>query len=899
MKRLTMLVLLSCFVGTVFPAMSKESGDEKWVLVVDDRFDRKEAGKDWIPYAIQEKTKPQCVLKDGAFYVTGLKTGFYYRQPIFGNVKVVYKARWSKEVGRSIVQFGNGFYCDFLYPNRTGIYAVHGKYSNTTNSVMLYSSQRVFQNKAPLPEPGDEAEMESSVEDGVITLKRDGKTILSYPIPDKLKYKSGGYVYFPCNEDFLQYERIRIYRQAEVPAVPAKFDFAAADPELKKHMEELSRLPLDADNGEWLKGLNALAGILSSRPGARSKTAEGELGLEEIVSLLIRVIRTDFGRRLGFAGYLDRHLDPSHPLADKFYFEYGRAKWANAQENRNGIIFEDARRTFRRVGRDCPTVRMYLGENVPWGEELLNGMPEDAPRWARLQCEARKRYFTVIDWWVANRQTKRGDLGGGWGDDVEILRVWGPLITASQGNGAAFRGMKKLIDGAWRYADKGLELGYSKRIGDVEHSAEPSSDTQPLMLLFAPRDPEYVRRNLLLHGLCEKLWTKRNSAGRRYFLSPYMSALEVDASPQRQCSVPYHIRAIKGLNFLVWSGDYPDTVKLLLELGEGWRFAVMAEKDGKISGIVPAAVSFEGERIGGLFGDWFDPKLDWSYFRFDRGNSFRIYDFLVNCYVLSGDARFAEPVLLAASLGAEQPRAGAAAEAKEKSREYQLQTLGKWFWGGDFVPVLARIAFAGHDAETAARAEKLMNSWQSGGVQTPGGVQRPEKTLLAGPEAQYNAYKNHVARYRMTGDVREAEALYDAALKNMRINLPMFTSEMMQTDRVSLPGAVETYLLMTGAFQSWGDAAFPTHFVTVKHPNQDFAVLSRRTGQKSAEMKFYHFDRGDEKFRFEFYDLPDGEYVFSGPDGETGFTVSGRRGVLERRIPAGQTMTFQISEKTK
>ncbi len=119
----------------------------------------------------------------------------------------------------------------------------------------------------------------------------------------------------------------------------------------------------------------------------------------------------------------------------------------------------------------------------------------------------------------------------------------------------------------------------------------------------------------------------------------------------------------------------------------------------------------------------------------------------------------------------------------------------------------------------------------------------------------------------------------------------MYTIEMMQTDRVYLPGSTEIYLSMTGALQNWGDAAFPSHIITWEHPNNDFAALVRRISQDEVEIRFYNFDRSDSRFTARIWNLPAGDYLVDGKP------VSGTRIPLE--FPAGKEHKIIIKRAGK
>jgi hypothetical protein len=102
-------------------------------------------------------------------------------------------------------------------------------------------------------------------------------------------------------------------------------------------------------------------------------------------------------------------------------------------------------------------LRELTGEKVPWGPELTR--PEsDGPTWARHLQEAFARHQAVLNWWFTKRQAPDGQLGGGWGDDVEILRGWVPAACISSACEPAIAGIERLADGVWQHE---LRDGYS------------------------------------------------------------------------------------------------------------------------------------------------------------------------------------------------------------------------------------------------------------------------------------------------------------------------------------------------------------------------------------------------------------------------------------------------------
>ena len=106
-------------------------------------------------------------------------------------------------------------------------------------------------------------------------------------------------------------------------------------------------------------------------------------------------------------------------------------------------------------------------------------------------------------------------------------------------------------------------------------------------------------------------------------------------------------------------------------------------------------------------------------------------------------------------------------------------------------------------------------------------------------------------------------AAYEQGLEEqMRYNLPMWTSEMLITDNLKrLPGPHTLYPLVTGALKHWGDSLWPTQVVTWSHPTNNWAALTRRTGQRAVDIRFYSFDSENHRFGMKLWNLPAGRYT--------------------------------------
>ncbi|MEP6361168.1 MAG: hypothetical protein ABJ287_02185, partial [Balneola sp.] len=113
-------------------------------------------------------------------------------------------------------------------------------------------------------------------------------------------------------------------------------------------------------------------------------------------------------------------------------------------------------------------VQMYNGVKLDQADEFDTVPNRSAtPEWASVQWELTNRLKDIVDWWVYEQQDDNGEFGGKFGDDVEILRWWSPLILS--GDETTYLGWKRLADGVWNSSK--VKNGYAKNPSDVEHSS--------------------------------------------------------------------------------------------------------------------------------------------------------------------------------------------------------------------------------------------------------------------------------------------------------------------------------------------------------------------------------------------------------------------------------------------
>jgi hypothetical protein len=916
-KRLSRLILLFCI---LFVFLGPCAIADDWQLVYEDDFEREKVGPAWV---ITGKGEPVLNIINGELVGGGTRGFIQFAYPVRGDQKVVFEGRWVEGTGRSMVQFGGLLKGSTFYGQHSGIGLIHGRRSNTTNVVEFLSwNGRIARNKGPLPEAGKKYTFEAVVEGTHTYLKRDGKMIIEADLPFALEGYPFDRVLLYANENRIRFDSVKIYRKgtekAVVPSVytlPVKIDvdglpkFAGDDPEGKiaavvamnqsgKPQDALKLAGKIADPGQKLSALmmlandymfqpysklcNVIVKHLKRHPKLAPKQADGALSLIKAAQMMTRATKTKNSQCVGYFVYLRARLDRSHPFYNAILMNFGKhlimgeggLPEIKEQAGRHAIL------ELFLSDLSNPLLRMYLGENVLWGKEYIDTDP-DAPHWAKVVRESHARLLHIIDWWVEKRQKADGQFGGGWGDDVETLRFLGPMLILSDVSKVSRTGMKKVVDGAWKAAEGGLELGYSKRLWDVEHSAEPTADTQPLMLMFEPDNPLYVERNRKLLPLVTDLWTHLTPEGYRYFKSVYISATKIDDAPERRANLPYHTRAFKGLTWLAWHGNYPDVEKVWLELADGWVEATMREAQGKLRGVVPASVDYKTGALGAGGGTWYRPGLGWSYYNWPASNHPHVFNLFLSAYKKTGNKKYMEPIFASLQQALKYkpvksyvPPKPAAASGEVPSHEYQRYMLHRLHASGFYATYL------------------LAYRMQSG-------------------DTQFDAYLKDTAsletirtlnKYQITGDEKPViNALEKLLVEKLRYNLPMWTSELKRTDKLGrLPSHKELYSVMTGAITRWGDSGWPSHAVTWSHPNADFAAIVRSERLENVNIRFYSFDTKNSDFGLKFWLLPKGEYVITWkatdmPKQTQEFDFTKRGQIVNLKLPPKREILIQVA----
>lgn len=499
------------------------------------------------------------------------------------------------------------------------------------------------------------------------------------------------------------------------------------------------------------------------------------------------------------------------PLYDKAVYLLGKIHYWLNQEDHDPYHEVAAKKYFTILKKkypDAELIKMYLGEKIPFEvKDSVN--PKGAPKWALKQHEAMQRMLKVIHWWVNERQAANGELGGKYGDDVEILRWWLPAILGAD-DATAQKGYIRLADGVWNSGI--LERGFAKAIDDVEHSAELFRDTHPSMFMIRYGDPEYIERCMISMQNFEKVWTGITPKGHRHFKSCYLSATEVLEKAPMNVDVPLNARAVLPGLWTAWYNRNPTLIRLFSEWGKAWVTDAARTDGGKPAGIMPAAIAFANDGIGAHTGKWYDPGLAYDYYKWESlGHINEMHAQLIGMYGLTGNTAFLAPVDFCYGLMRQA--------AGEKLPENPQQGTLDW-------------------------AKKVL---LQGGVDK-GRSNNPMAEVFAmagqvGGNSKYNEFiavhGNPYNKYLVSKDMKVVYKGLEEVLGSLRYNLPLLTKEVKYTDRVYVPGSDLLFGMYTGHFGSGYE--YPSTVATWKNTGPDMGVFVRGGDRKSARISLYNF----------------------------------------------------------
>jgi hypothetical protein len=521
-----------------------------------------------------------------------------------------------------------------------------------------------------------------------------------------------------------------------------------------------------------------------------------------------------------------------HPLYYRAMWAMGKLSfwgWVEQQGPRQIMLAEECFKYLHTYYPDHRLLKMYMGERIAFHDEVKYN--DTDPLWAQKANYAIKNLLEIIHYWVQNRQAENGEFGGKYDDDVEMLRWW-PVGSLVAGDSITMLGLTRLVNGMWN--SDWLENGFSKKVLDVEHSSEPVADTQPMMIGIDYGNPIYVERCMeSIQGL-ENLWTGINEKGHRHFKSSWYSATEIDQTPPKDCDVPYNTRTVKAARWLAWYNRHPVAMKFLKEWGDSWLEDCLRTDKHKPYGIVPSAIRYHDDAIGGHADNWHHPGLFWTYYNFHGGIDMMM-QFLSN-YVLFEDPKYLEPIELAIQL----------------AEKYYGEDLGAAPWGSE--------QWVAHILNNSHEFSNLVEQWR----------------LITG-DSKYDDFLLKIGsdylKFRLTGDEEYLVAGCEPIIDGTIYNRELITTEGYFTDRIDIKnirqgpswGANHLEAMFTGKTLSSG--FYPFSDLAWQGMGNNFSAVVLESGTENLKIMAYNLAEVSVAGSIHFWNLKPGSYsVTQGPD---------------------------------
>lgn len=506
--------------------------------------------------------------------------------------------------------------------------------------------------------------------------------------------------------------------------------------------------------------------------------------------------------------------DTNDPLYDKSLYLLAKIYyWLNEEDD---ILYHSdiSNKYFSSLKNKYPDdslLKMYTGENL-FDPPSFDTTSFNAPRWAVYEREAMHRMLKVIDWWVSKKQITNGEMGGKYGDDVELLRPWLAAILGAD-DSTAKAGYKKLADGIWN--SDALERGFAKRIDDVEHSAELFRDTHPALFLMNYGDPEYVERCLISMQNFRDVWTGVTSMGHLHFKSYYLSATEALTDSAHGIDVALNARAILPGLWAAWYDKNPTIIKLFSAYSNAWVDDAVREGNDKPAGLIPSAVAFDGDRIGGNSHEWWDAHLSYDYYQWDHiGHVCELQYHLLGMYDITKNKNFLKTINTYAAL---------MTEAAKETDQIKNAKPGSLDW--------AKYLLLGGGIDHEVNDNPMGKAFSM--VKQITGSDRYDQLI--------SKYAEPYNQYLITHDRKKIENGFEEILSSLRYNFSMLTTEVKFTDRVYMPGSNLLTDMYTGHFGAGYE--YPSLVATWKNTGPDVSVFVHRGDKKSANISLYNFGK--------------------------------------------------------
>jgi len=435
---------------------------------------------------------------------------------------------------------------------------------------------------------------------------------------------------------------------------------------------------------------------------------------------------------------------------------------------------------FRRLRTEWPDNRYAryfldntweMDEDWHYGDYTSDIDVTGAPKWA---IKLRQAYLTLTDmceWWHDNKLQPDGGIGGGWGDDVELIGLFALFgIVTPDHSAKTMRVADACLEGLWTNSEVDPVAGFCRPVWDAEHSAEWTGNTTSLIMMMRYGHPIWVERSMKTAKLMRTLWMGHTKLGRLHFRSNYLGALNVGNADQANDG-HINFRAARSALTTHWYNASPVVERIFVEWADAWLADAMSEARGKPRGVIPTSVGFPDNTLGGVNSpSWYENAHPHGTVNYDfavldparagRGGlssgslSYRSYivELLVLAHAFTGKEKYLEPLKLEAEI----------------TQRYLNNPPD------DLVP--GSEAWAGHIlAGNNNNSYNAIKTWQQ------------VQSRLAGAESETTGFTP-----------AKVIDICDNIIENCALKWPRLTTETSATDRIAFNTIAFPYLIMSG-----------------------------------------------------------------------------------------------------
>ena len=453
------------------------------------------------------------------------------------------------------------------------------------------------------------------------------------------------------------------------------------------------------------------------------------------------------------------------------------------------------------------------------------------PSWASLQIELLKRCRALCHYWIDERETANGEVGGGLGDDTDFKDDWVNLALISDDDGRIAASVRRLANTAW--TREGMDRGFQLWWRDALHAVEEGASLQPHLVHLYPGDPVGIERSMQICGHLED-WMGLTPTAKLHFKSWF-----VGGKGRVRTDFRYgEDRPTCGLFLVmpsqyVWASGHPKVAARIVRWCDSW-LSYLEEKgeNGQLLGL-PTAV------------DWRTGDVVGKRIRLDLGDSGagRMLLPFVCAYQHTGNERYLTLHRLAAR-GLDR---------------------AKRPWLGDWLAELVRL---GSDEDRALVKQAILKLAHVRVEDVPEVSRDPSytRTQLI---PQYLAW-------RLTGDKRYLEVGLACALAFLEEQMPALTWALPSTDRIPQPRETldRMYLGGLATLRPGYGPPYPEHAVSYRGLGESVAALVTVNQPDRVRITFFNTDPAPRQVTLRYWQVRRGRYVLSeGPADPSGNAI--------------------------